>query len=181
MSNLNSNRVSASMTAAQQTAVKAAIKALQTNLPGLIGLTPDERMMIPKVAWNNKPFVEEAMMHLGKSPEFLPTYLVGTELIKDHTYFTQLANFVADVDKLASMVADTQMLTGSELYIATLSYYKSVKEAAQNGIPGAMPIYLSLKRRFEISVDPTTGKDKETDTTDKTGPDTLPSDAPVVE
>jgi hypothetical protein len=181
MSNLNSNRVSASMTPAQQTSVKAALKSLQTNLPGLIGLTPEERMMIPKVAWNNKPFVEEAMLHLAKSPEFLPAYLNGDELVKDHTYFTQLANFVAEMEKLASMVADTQMLTGSELYVACLSYYKSVKEAALNGIPGAMPIYLSLKRRFEISADPTTGKETPDDTTEKSGPDTLPSDTPVVE
>ena len=40
------------------------------------------------------------------------------------------------------------MMAGSEAYIASLSYYNSVKMAAKLNVPGAKPIYDDLKKRF---------------------------------
>jgi hypothetical protein len=45
-------------------------------------------------------------------------------------------------------VDDTKMIAGSEAYQATLVFYKSVKVAAAQDIPGAKVVYDELKTRF---------------------------------
>ena len=180
MSNLNSNLVSATMTSSQESTAKAAVKTLQSSLPRLIGLTPDERMMIPKVAWNNRPFIDEAMMHVEKSPEFLPAFLNSVEMNKDHAYYKQLTSILADLNKLTQMANDTQTLAGSELYIACLSYYRTVKEAALLGIPGAMPIYLALKRRFELDFSASTSGETDAPASDVPATDEPPTDSAAI-
>jgi hypothetical protein len=45
-------------------------------------------------------------------------------------------------------VDDTEMIAGSEAYQAALVFYKSVKVAAAQDIPGAKAVYDELKTRF---------------------------------
>jgi len=40
------------------------------------------------------------------------------------------------------------MLAGSEAYVAALSFYNSVKQAAKLNVPEAKTIYEDLKKRF---------------------------------
>jgi hypothetical protein len=45
-------------------------------------------------------------------------------------------------------IGDTEMIPGSEAYQAALVFYKSVKMAAAQDIPGAKAVYEELKTRF---------------------------------
>jgi hypothetical protein len=49
---------------------------------------------------------------------------------------------------LEETVDDTEMTAGSEAYQAALVFYKSVKLAASQDIPGAKAVYEELKTRF---------------------------------
>jgi TolA-binding protein len=44
--------------------------------------------------------------------------------------------------------SDTEMTAGSEAYQAALVFYKSVKMAAAQDVPGAKAVYEELKTRF---------------------------------
>ncbi|WP_164905464.1 hypothetical protein [Flavobacterium sufflavum] len=52
MSNLLNNRVNATATAAQLTAVKAAFQTILTNLPFLVGLTAEEKKSLNAIDVN---------------------------------------------------------------------------------------------------------------------------------
>jgi len=50
---------------------------------------------------------------------------------------------------LCDNLPDTEMLSGSEAYVAALTYYNSVKQAAKMNVPSAKAIYEDLRKRFE--------------------------------
>jgi hypothetical protein len=132
------------------------------------------------VAWNNKPFVDDAVAHIEKSPEFVPPYLNAPEILKDATYDGQLETLRQDLNKLMELINDTQTLAGSELYVSCLGFYHGVKYAALNGAPGAGQIYDDLRRRFEgQGINP--AEDPASDTPeDDTAAEDSSSDTPVV-
>ena len=69
---LTSNRLSITALPAAITAVKAAIATVDTQLPFLIGLTPDERKSLPKIDVSNKIFVEDALNAIKTIQAFCP-------------------------------------------------------------------------------------------------------------
>jgi hypothetical protein len=149
MANLGNNRISAVLPDADFQLILTSLKQIEGALGFLVGLTPDERQMIPKVSWDNKQFVDDCMGFISTNPEYLPGYLVPGEIQKDYDLFGKLDKITGQFSVLAQKLSDTQMLAGSEDFSACLAYYRSVKQAATDGIPGAQAIYDALKRRFE--------------------------------
>ncbi len=117
--------------------------------PYLIALTPEERKTIPKMSDKTQPFVEKALDYALSNPEFTPAYMSVPELqidmkaVQDFTAIMQLLQPICD------NVSDTEMLSGSEAYLAALTYYNSVKHAAKSNVPSAKAIYEDLSKRFE--------------------------------
>jgi hypothetical protein len=52
------------------------------------------------------------------------------------------------IRQLDENASDTEMTAGSEAYQAALVFYKSVKMAAAQDVPGAKAVYEELKTRF---------------------------------
>jgi hypothetical protein len=71
-----------------------------------------------------------------------------TGFTDDMNAWEQLMSVLRPVQQLFTNLDDTTMEAGSESYVAALSYYNSVKQAAKMNIPGAKPIYDDLKKRF---------------------------------
>jgi len=117
--------------------------------PFLIALNVDERKALPKMADGSTPFVEKTLAYCKTNPQFMPTYVNIPELEIDFNAVTDLTEFSRICDKLTSGLSDTITLSGSEAYVASLSYYNSVKNAAKMNVPGAKAIYEDLKKRFE--------------------------------
>jgi hypothetical protein len=100
MSNLTNNRINATATAAQITAVKSAIQSVNTNLPFLIGLTTSERIALPAINVNNKAFTEDAINAMVNNPTLAPSYLSVPNMQTDLTLFTQLDELIIIVKQL---------------------------------------------------------------------------------
>jgi hypothetical protein len=93
-------------------------------------------------------FVEKAYDFAHQNPNLVPPYLdmdaFDTDFGDAHGLWT-LVNSIRQLDENAS---DTEMAAGSEAYQAALVFYKSVKMAAAQDIPGAKAVYEELKTRF---------------------------------
>lgn len=148
MSNLTNNRVNITMTAAQITAVKIALQTIQTNMPFLLGLTIDERRFLPKINVVNKAFTEDAINAVANNSASIPAYLNVAQMQNDMLLFTQLDELATLFRQLLEKTEDTQMLAGSEAYVAALASYKLFAAAAESGVSGADAIYEGLKMRF---------------------------------
>jgi hypothetical protein len=116
--------------------------------PYMLALTPAERQGLPKMGEKTIGFVEKAYDFARQNPNLVPPYLelgaFGVDFGDAHGLWTLLNS----VQQLEEAVDDTEMIAGSEAYQAALVFYKSVKMAAAQDIPGAKAIYEELKTRF---------------------------------
>jgi len=148
MSNINSNRVNAVMTATQVAAVKTALQTILANMPFLTGLTVEERMVLPKISVSNRAFAEDALLAVENNAGMLPAYLTAVGMRNDLTLYTQLDELLGLVRQLHERMEDTQMLAGSEAYVSALAAYKLFTAAAEAGMPGMDAVRDQLRARF---------------------------------
>ena len=131
------------------TQVQTKIDEAKTLLvPYMLALTPAERRELPKMGEKTIGFVEKAYDFARQNPNLVPPYLdldaFGVDFSDAHGLWTLLNS----VQQLEETIDDTEMTAGSEAYQAALVFYKSVKMAAAQDIPGAKAIYEELKTRF---------------------------------
>jgi len=151
------NLVSIQIPAEDQDAIRAALTVLDEKLqPFLIALTKEEKKGLPKMRDKSIPFVEKAVEYAEGNPSLVPGFLDVNEMKTDFRAVTLLTEFFRLVEKLYQTLDDTILLSGSEAYKAALNFYKTVKQAAKSGIPGAKVIYDDLKQRFERTPTTTT-------------------------
>jgi hypothetical protein len=117
--------------------------------PYLIALTPEERKELPKMSDKTVTFVEKALEYAQSNPQLAPPYMSVPELKIDLTAVGDLTQVIRPVEALYENLSDTIMLSGSEAYVAALTFYNSVKQAAKLNVPNAKPIYDDLSKRFE--------------------------------
>lgn len=142
------NRISATVAAADKTAVLDAIQTIRTKLPFLINLSMDERRSLPRIADKTLAFDQKCAGYMAARPELVPGFVDTAELAKDRTLAADLHDIARELTQVAEGVSDTTMLALSEAYMADLSFYQSVRQAAQRGVVGADSIYSDLNQRF---------------------------------
>ena len=148
MSNLTNNRLNVTATPAQITAIKSALQTILTNLPFLIGLTTEERTVLPAIDVNNKVFTEDAITAGINNASMLPSFISVPSMQTDMTLFGQLDEIIVLVKQVLERLEDTQLLAGSEAYSSALMLYKLFGSAADAGVPGADAIVTQLRARF---------------------------------
>ncbi|MBI9073105.1 MAG: hypothetical protein JEY94_16000 [Melioribacteraceae bacterium] len=129
--------------------LEESVKNISEKLkPYLIALTPEERRAIPKMSDKSVPFVEKALSYAEDSSEFTPVYLKVDEMKIDVKAVNDLNRIFKPITQIYSNLDDTIMYSGSEAFQSALSYYKSVKMAADMDIPNAKTVYEDLSKRF---------------------------------
>jgi hypothetical protein len=142
------NRVSASISAADIQAVLGAVQTIRQKLPFLVSLTNQERQEIAKLGEKSVGFEEKCAAYMASNPEFLPGFVQIGEVTKDRALRAQILQFFSQFTSVCEAVNDTMLVIGSEIWMADLAYYQSVREAAKRGRPGAEAIYNDLRQRF---------------------------------
>ncbi len=146
------NRISASLSAADITAINNAIQTIRTKLPFLIGLSDDDRQEMPKMKEKSEAFHEKAVSYMESNPGFTPGFIEKPEVDKDQELRGEMMQFIPQLQTLKRSVDDTLMKVNSELWMADLAYYQNVRQAAKRGVKDAQPIYNDLRVRFPGNV-----------------------------
>lgn len=143
------NLVSADIPDSDIQKVRDALKTIMdTLLPYLIALTPEERRTMLKMGDGTEPFVEKVLDYIDSNPQFLPAIIFPAEMKKDWKTWNQLVPLLRLVDQLQSNLNDTIMEAGSELYADCLGYYGGVQFGVKMNFPDAKPIEEDLRKRF---------------------------------
>ncbi|MBL9183320.1 MAG: hypothetical protein JNN17_14370 [Verrucomicrobiaceae bacterium] len=144
----NDNRISAAVTAADKAVILTKINEIAALLPFLVNLTKDERIQLPKLGPASLGFDEQCASYMSTAPNLVPPFVDPAEVTKDRALRLILADIWRELRKLCEKVDDTLMLVGSEIWMADLSFYQTVKQASRRGVGGADTIYDDLKERF---------------------------------
>jgi len=155
------NRVSANLTAAQITAILAAVQAIHAEVDSFtVSISSQDRQEIPKMGSKSVGFDDKCEGYMASNPEFLPGFIDPAEITKDRGLRAQLLQFIPQLRTLMEGLEDTLMVVNSELWMADLAYYQSVREAKRRGRTGADTIFNDLRERFPgtpqaVPTDPT--------------------------
>ena len=144
----NDNRISADVTAANKTAIMTKLTEINALLPFLINLTKDERIQLPKLGAASLAFDEQCASYMATAPSLVPPFVDPAEVTKDRALRLVLSDVLRETRKLCEKVDDTLLLVGNEIWMADLSFYQTVRQAAKRDVPGADTIYDDLKERF---------------------------------
>mgnify|MGYP001556929028 CR=1 FL=1 len=144
----NDNRISAALTAEDKTAILDAVALIKSKLPFLLNLTPDERVVLPKMSDKSVAFDEKCDTYMDSLPTLIPGFVDVNEVKKDRALRSELADVAAELIALGRSMDDTMMVVSSEVWMADLSFYQSVRQAAKRSVNGAQAAYNDLSQRF---------------------------------
>lgn len=151
----NDNRISATLSATDKTAILTKLGEIKALLPFLINLTKDERIQLPKLGAASLAFDEQCASYMASAPNLVPPFVDPAEVTKDRTLRIAVSDLFREFKKLCEQLDDTLLLIGSEIWMADLSFYQTVRQAARRDVVGADTVYDELKERFPgIAGDP---------------------------
>ena len=142
------NRISEELSDEQVTTVQGALATIRGALPFLLTLSAQERRELPRLGPKSVGFDEKCVTYMTNRAQFVPGFVDLAEVQKDRALRSQLLRFAAELQTLAASVDDTLQLVASEVWMADLAYYQSVREAAHRGRDGAQDVYDDLRQRF---------------------------------
>lgn len=128
--------------------IQEAMKTIYANLPKLITLSNEQRIVLPKMGDKTLAFVNKSLEYARQNPGIVPQYLDMTEFAKDVEAVNSLFQIITPLHKLQEELDDTILLAGSEAYTASLVFYSALKSALAAGQSGLKNIYDDLSSRF---------------------------------
>ena len=140
--------ISATVSDANLQAIKDAIALIQTKLPFLLSLTPDERKAIYKTGPNSLSFVQNALQAAQNNPDIFPKSFDVEEFSSDVALLAVLTEINTLVAQLASEIDDTRLAVGGEAMQEATQVYNYVKAAIKTS-PGLKPVADQLGQRFQ--------------------------------
>ena len=129
----SNNLVSAALTAADVTAINAAIATLRDKLPFLIELTKQERRRLAHAGDGSQGFVQNSLTFAAQHPEALPGLFDAAEYAKDGALAQSFKPIAAAIAQLNEEVQDTELALDHDLMVESLDVYAFAKANNRNG------------------------------------------------
>lgn len=148
--NENNNRITSTVSNVAMDAARAAISGLEQSFSMSVGLSPEERMTLPKISVDNRVFVEDALnaMNTPTGASIMPAFLSAASAQIDLDVYEQMDELITRLDAIRAKLADQRTLAGCEAYTTALTFYKLAQAAAGAGIPGVQAVVDALRERF---------------------------------
>ena len=125
------NRITATLSQADLTAVMDAISTIRTKLPFLLDLTLEERRQLPKMGDKSRAFVQQALEVATQNEDMLPRSFSVEEMRRDVELANALQPIMVGLNQLQELVDDTYLQVGSEAYTAALLVYQYARAAGK--------------------------------------------------
>ena len=120
----------------------------QYLLPYLASVGTGERVKY-RMGDKSGPFVDKVAAYMETHPEFIPPQVDKASFLRNVARLEALKTCQRRFDEYKRLVDDSVRVTGSDVMTdGALPYYKSSKEAAKSGMPGAATVAEDLGERF---------------------------------
>ncbi|MDR2092589.1 MAG: hypothetical protein LBP58_04645 [Azoarcus sp.] len=123
-------------------------QSIEQLAPYKLNLSTEERRETFKMGEKSLAFVKKAYEFSQQNAQFRPPYLDMEEFGVDFSDAESLVGLRNLVEQLQSMLDNIITVAGGEALQSALLFYGSVRVAAQQGLPGAKPIFDELRTRF---------------------------------
>lgn len=146
---MSQNLIDMSMDTSGLAAIDGALQVLETQLTGLVALTPDQRRQLIKMGDKSEAFCRQAVDVIGENPGILPRNFDDEGLRRDLAALDILRPRLIRLARLYERANDTEMALGSDLMTNALEAYAFLKIAGKGeGLDGLRKM---LSARFNRS------------------------------
>ena len=128
---MSQNLIDMNLTAENLSAIDTAFTQLETQLTGLLALTPDTRRQLNKMGDKSEAFCRQAVNILSENPGILPRDFDLEALQRDLAMLDALRPRMIRLAKLYKRMQDSDMALGSDLMTASLEGYSFLKVAGK--------------------------------------------------
>jgi hypothetical protein len=153
MANNPKANLSTTMTEAQIAAVKTALETIQNNMPFLHRLPAAERNKLYPIGTETRIFTENTIHVLVNNPDVQPEGFNAPEKQKAMALYHQLEDLRIAVNLLAKRISNTQLLVGSETYLAAVEGYRHIENIGKIGLSDVDAIYDLLQASYRSQDD----------------------------
>jgi hypothetical protein len=134
----------------QQTQLDQAFETVRSILtPFQVVLSDALRKTTPRMADSTLAFVEKSIGFAFSHPQFKPGYVDADAMKRDLIGYNLSNRYLAQAAEISRMLEDIAILSGSEAYLASLSFYRNLKVQVRDNQPGAKVVFDELKARFD--------------------------------
>ncbi|MEO8673352.1 MAG: hypothetical protein ABI411_18715 [Tahibacter sp.] len=134
---MSQNLVSLVLSEAQLNAVDQALLALETELSGLVALTPAQRRSVTKMGVKSEAFCRQTLSVLGQNPQVVPPNIGLPDAQSDLVALDQLRPRIHRLARLSERAVDTESALGSDVMTTALKGYALLKLTGRNqGLDG---------------------------------------------
>jgi hypothetical protein len=141
--------ISITFTDDEKKAIDNALATLEQVLKGkVVNLTPMQRKQYSRVKYNMENWVNKTSSYIANNAALTPSFVDSSKLRLDMDAHTFLNTRIDKMELILRGVKDTNLLLGSDIYDACITFYRSVKVAAQGNAASASAIYDDLKKQF---------------------------------
>lgn len=130
-------------------AIQGALQVLEEKLLNrLTELGPDACRGLLKMGSKSIDFVSKTLSYTRNNPQFQPPFIDMAAFTQGLASIEMLREFQQPIAKLADMLNDTLLITGSDVFTSALACYHSFQAAAKVNAPGAGVIVKDLSARY---------------------------------
>ncbi len=129
------NLISASLSAADATAISESLSNVKAKMPFLSTLQKTETNSLFKVGNAYLPLIDKIHQVVITHPEILPAIFDKEEFLRDYELFNAIRPIFNQINELAEGIQKTFTAVGSDTLVAALEVYSSVKQN-KDKVPG---------------------------------------------
>lgn len=129
----------------------ADIAQLKARMPFVVNLTYNEKKNYLKLGPGNTRFIEQSLNHIQNNPKLQLPFIDIAEWQNDWEVFKRLDNLYREIKSLEEAVNDTRIALEKECMVQALAFYRVVKLAASQNVPGTDSIVQNLHTFFPAS------------------------------
>jgi hypothetical protein len=143
------NLISVEFTPAETAQINAALDTIKGIIINkVINLTPDERRHYARVSNEMANWIVKVLGYMNQRPDLIPSYIDFVEFQKDVNARQAITPLFNKVTEIHEMFDDTNLLLGTDVYHTAIAFYRNVKIASQQNVPGSTNIYQDMQAQF---------------------------------
>lgn len=132
---MSQNLISATLPAADAAQVQLKLNEIKEKLGFLLSLQTSDIQGIIKLGNAYTPFINLINQTVAQHPEILPAVFNKEEFARDYELLKTLQPLLNQINELAESLQKTVYAIGSDVLVASLDVYSSVKQH-KNKVPG---------------------------------------------
>lgn len=140
------NTISLVLTAEQLSAMEAAVRVLETTVPGLISLTAEQKRVMTKMGERSETFCRQTLSVLKENPQMLPPNIDVADAAADLKTSDELRPLLVRLTQVFQRLQDTDFALRSDVMALSLRGYQLLKVNGRGA--GLETLQRDLSNRF---------------------------------